>query len=263
MSFAAMNPAESSRLFTAFGDGNPETPPMHFETHYRGIMQMYAPLEEVAAYLDRHGGWFHRCAKPMQVEPLTENGYILTVGKFGNFGYEVEPKLAVVFDPPVENAYRMYNVPLPEAQSQGYAIDYDALMCLDHLPWEQVLANDAQARKLLGDRPMPPVITQVNWELHLQVLVQFPRFIYKLPQGLLKTTGDRLLATIVSQVSPRLTTKVQQDFHDCFNLPLPLKSGRGCTVIRPPEDNPETHKKEDSAPVPPENFAWTLPTDGQ
>lgn len=109
---------------------------------------------------------------------------------------------------------------------------------------------------------MPPVITQVNWELHLQVLVQFPRFIYKLPQGLLKTTGDRLLATIVSQVSPRLTTKVQQDFHDCFNLPYPSRVA-GVVPSFVPEDNPETHKKEDSAPVPPENFAWTLPTDGQ
>ncbi|MBV5260845.1 DUF1997 domain-containing protein [Synechococcus moorigangaii CMS01] len=226
-------------------------------------MQMYAPLGDVAEYLDRHGGWFHRCAKPMQVEPLTDNGYILTVGKFGNFGYEVEPKLAVVFDPPVDNAYRMYNVPLPDGQPQGYAIDYDAVMRLDHLPWEQVLANDLQARKLFGDRPVPPLITQVNWELHLQVLVQFPKFLYKLPQGLLKTTGDRLLATIVSQVSPRLTLKVQQDFHDCFNLPLPLKSGRGCTVVRSPEANRSGQKKEDSIPVPPENFAWPIPTDGQ
>lgn len=259
-----MNPVESSGSSTAFGDVfNAETPPMHFVTHYRGIMQMYAPLEAVAEYLARHGGWFHRCAKPMQVEPFTDNGYILTVGRFGNFGYEVEPRLAVVFEPPVDNAYRMYNVPLPEGQPQGYAIDYDAVMCLDHLPWDQVLATDTQARKMLGDRPMPPVITQVNWELNLQVLVQFPKFIYKLPQGLLKSTGDRLLSTIISQVSPRLTFKVQQDFHDCLNLPLPTKTGRACTLIRDPEIVPPETEKEDSAPVPSENFAWTVPTDGQ
>ncbi|BAW96595.1 hypothetical protein NIES970_15280 [[Synechococcus] sp. NIES-970] len=259
-----MNPVESSGSSTAFGDVfNSETPPMHFVTHYRGIMQMYAPLEAVAEYLARHGGWFHRCAKPMQVEPFTDNGYILTVGRFGNFGYEVEPRLAVVFEPPVDNAYRMYNVPLPEGQPQGYAIDYDAVMCLDHLPWDQVLATDTQARKMLGDRPMPPVITQVNWELNLQVLVQFPKFIYKLPQGLLKSTGDRLLSTIISQVSPRLTFKVQQDFHDCLNLPLPTKTGRACTLIRDPEIVPPETEKEDSAPVPSENFAWTVPTDGQ
>jgi hypothetical protein len=43
---------------------------------------------------------------------------------------------------------------------------------------------------------------------------------------LIKSTGDRLLTEIVRQVSPRLTYKVQQDFHEQRGLPLPPKSGR-------------------------------------
>ncbi|MFP4008109.1 MAG: DUF1997 domain-containing protein, partial [Spirulinaceae cyanobacterium] len=35
-----------------------------------------------------------------------------------------------------------------------------------------------------------------------------------------------LLAQIVRQVSPRLTYKVQKDFHDRLGLPLPPKQSR-------------------------------------
>ncbi|WP_425461531.1 DUF1997 domain-containing protein, partial [Hyella patelloides] len=39
----------------------------------------------------------------------------------------------------------------------------------------------------------------------------------------MQNTGDRLLAQIVRQISPRLTYKVQQDFHSSKGLPIPAK----------------------------------------
>ena len=75
-----------------------ETPPqenypiLNFETHFEGCMEMYSHIEIVEDYFKQHQGWFCRCAKPMSVEPLGENGYILTVGHCGALGYEVEPK---------------------------------------------------------------------------------------------------------------------------------------------------------------------------
>jgi hypothetical protein len=45
----------------------------------------------------------------------------------------------------------------------------------------------------------------------------FPKFIRRLPQGLIQGTGDRVLAQIVRQVSRRLTAKVQDDFHASFS----------------------------------------------
>ncbi|MEM9544022.1 MAG: DUF1997 domain-containing protein, partial [Cyanobacteria bacterium P01_E01_bin.42] len=41
-----------------------------------------------------------------------------------------------------------------------------------------------------------------------------------------QTAGDRLLSQIVRQISPRLTYKVQKDFHQRMGLRLPPKSSR-------------------------------------
>jgi hypothetical protein len=60
----------------------------------------------------------------------------------------------------------------------------------------------------------------------MDVAVQFPKYIYKLPQNLIRKTGDRLLAEIIRQVSPRLTYKVQKDFHERCSLPFPPQSSR-------------------------------------
>ena len=116
---------------------------------------MYATPDVVANYLNQHSGWFCRCAHPMKVEPFTEKGYILTVGKFGSFGYEVEPKIAVLLDPPVNANYKMYNVEVPDEPYLGYAIDYQAEMQLSDTTWDAAIHNAKKAAKLFGDRPIP------------------------------------------------------------------------------------------------------------
>lgn len=256
-----MKPTELSPIFAAFDVADPDFPPMHFQTRFQGVMLMYAASAVVGEYLQQHEDWFHRCAKPMRVEPFTEQGYLLTVGQFGSFGYEVEPKIAVVFDNPTDEIYNMYNVPIPDAPPEGYAVDYQAHMDIGDVPWQEAAHDLQKAQKCFGDRPLPEIITQINWQLHLQVMVQFPKFIYKLPQNLLRTTGDRLLAGIVSQVSPRLTAKVQQDFHSRFNLPIPPKSSSSFQVVPTPGDpdaapESESDEKEgiDLDQIPPNSF---------
>ncbi|MCW6036178.1 DUF1997 domain-containing protein [Spirulina subsalsa FACHB-351] len=192
--------------------------PFTFETHFHGGMGMYDSPQVVAEYLDAHEGWFTRCAKPMTAEPFGVNGYILTIGRFGAFGYEVEPKMGVVLAPPENQIYDMYSVPVPDYTPPGYDVDYFASMRLAEVagvavPWNQHYPEDA-------------VLTQVTWHLHLKVMIEFPKFIYKFPRPLLQNTGDRLLAQIVRQISPRLTYKVQRDFHKRLGLPLPPKQSR-------------------------------------
>jgi hypothetical protein len=200
-----------------------DTPPTHFQAHFEGYMEMYADASTVAEYLNAHEGWFCRCAQPMQVEAIDNNGYILTVGKFGSFGYEVEPKIAVVLQPPQGLVYPMYSIPIPNYDSPGYEVDYRAVMELEEVPAEQASAGMAAAYKKQGLTNLPDVITKVKWQLRMDVAVQFPKFIYKLPLSLIQSTGDRLLCQIIRQISPRLTQKVQQDFHSRCNLPLPPK----------------------------------------
>ncbi|MGL5833886.1 MAG: DUF1997 domain-containing protein [Waterburya sp.] len=201
-----------------------------FTVSFNGQMDMYSDINTVAKYLDAHEGWFCRCAQPMKVEPLTNNGYILTVGKFGSFGYEVEPKIAVVLNPPQDRVYLMHTIPLPEG-NEGYEVNYHAKMQLREVAGDtaQIQGKGLFSKQII----IPKRITEVTWDLDLKVQVEFPQFISKLSANLIQATGDRLLAQIVKQISPRLTYKVQQDFHHSHGLVMPPKSSRQLYKVTP------------------------------
>lgn len=192
--------------------------PLKFRTEFQGWMDMYAPVSQVEAYLDAHPGWFVRCAKPMQAEPIGETGYILTIGRFGSFGYTVEPKIGLNLLPEDERVYRIQTIPVPDQPYLNYEVDFQAAMTLNSVVTR---ADDQELLNLniLG-------YTHVTWELDLGVEIVFPRFIYRLPQRLLQSTGDRILAQIVKQVSHRLTAKVQDDFHKTLGLKLAKRPQR-------------------------------------
>jgi hypothetical protein len=200
--------------------------PIHFQAHFQGYMEMYSNLARVAEYLNAHEDWFCRCAQPMKVEPLGDNGYVLVLGKFGSFGYEVEPKIAVVLQPPQDRVYLMYSISVPDCPPPSYEIDYQARMELTEIPGELACSDIEKVFAKQGFCQCPAVVTQVQWELQMEVAVQFPKFIRKLPLSLIQSTGDRVLAEIIRQVSPRLTYKVQEDFHSLLNLPIPPKTSR-------------------------------------
>lgn len=212
-------------------DGS-EAKAIHFQTHFEGSMEMYSDGETVAEYLQSHEGWFCRCAQPMKVEPYTENGYILTVGRFGALGFDVEPKIAVVLEPPQEGQYFMHTIPLPDPTFLGYEVDYQAVMTLIEVARDQAGEGLEKVYRKQGIDELPENITKVQWQLNMDVAVFFPKYIHKLPQALVRKTGDRLLAEIIRQVSPRLTFKVQQDFHEGMKLPLPPKSSRHFQRVR-------------------------------
>ncbi|MBD1997612.1 DUF1997 domain-containing protein [Leptolyngbya sp. FACHB-671] len=198
--------------------------PTCFHGYYKGCMDMYADAETVAKYLDAHHGWFRRCAHPMKAEPLGENGYTLIIGRFGSFGYEVEPKVGLDLLPQDQGVYRIKTISIPGYEAPGYDVDFQAAL-------ELVEANaevDASTK-----------LTQVVWELNLEVYVQFPRFIHALPKSLVQSTGDRLLNQVVRQVSRCLTHKVQEDFHASVNAPLVKKSRKKYPWSR--NQNPSTH----------------------
>jgi hypothetical protein len=200
--------------------------PFWFSVAFVGYMDMYSDVETVARYFNAHEGWFCRCAQPMKVESFNENGYILNVGRFASLGYEVEPKIAVVLDPPQDNLYITRTVPIPDYEDPGYEVQYKSMMELEEISTKEIV--EQSPKKLFAKKlALPSTLTRVSWQLNLTVTVEFPKFIEKLPTSLVQKTGDRLLSQIVRQISPRLTYKVQQDFHLAKGLPLPAKSGRG------------------------------------
>lgn len=195
--------------------GQTASKPFYFQADFAGIMAMYGDAPTVATYFDSHQDWFPGCAQPLAVEPIGDRGYLLHLGRFGALGCEVEIKIALALEPSGTSAYRMYSIPVPNASSLPYELNYQALLALREIaPTDQVLVPWQQ----------PPAITQVDWQMELKIAVQFPKFIQRLPVPLVEKTGNRLLSQIVAQISPRLTQRVQQDFHSRLELPLPPKN---------------------------------------
>lgn len=185
--------------------------PMCFRSHFEDCMELYADAQTVANYLNSHQGWFCRCAHPMKAEPLGNNGYILTIGRFGAFGYEVEPKIGLELLPPEARVYRIQTISIAEHAALGYEVDYQAALRLLEVPAD---------RSFL---PQVSAITRVEWELDLAVDIHFPKFIYRLQRSLLQKTGDGIVHQIVRQVSRRLTLKVQEDFHKTLGISFEQK----------------------------------------
>ncbi|MBD1850718.1 DUF1997 domain-containing protein [Leptolyngbya sp. FACHB-711] len=188
--------------------------PTRFHGTFASSMEMYAEARMVAQYLDEHREWFPRCAHPMQSESIGETGYALTVGRFGAFGYDVEPKVGLDLLPQQAGIYRIATVSVPGYEPPGYDVDFQAALQLVEIePDRSLFAAKERAQ-------LPDKITHVEWELDLQVFLHFPRFIQALPKSLVQSTGDRLLNQIVRQVSRRLTQKVQEDFHTTAGVPF-------------------------------------------
>ena len=201
---------------------NHQTPidpdPFHCHAAFAGIMEMGSDSQTVIDYLRQHQEWFPDCAKPMTVEPIGENGYLLSLGRFGALGFHLEIKLALGMEFLETGKFGMRSLPLPEASPTVYDVDYKATMELREInPTDNHTSSTSLAK----------AITQLVWDLKLNIAVQLPKFIRKLPLSLVQKASNRLLCKIVSQISPRLTKRVQQDFHRRFQLPIP--SGNSAT----------------------------------
>ncbi|MFZ0409362.1 MAG: DUF1997 domain-containing protein [Cyanobium sp.] len=193
-----------------------DDPRVHrYASAFADLMEMRAPAKVVATYLDRHDGWFRRCAAPMTVAPLGGNGYVLTLGRFGNFGFEVEPTIGLELLPQDEGIYRIITETVPDADptlQALYDVDFNASLRLDECTGPEVSDEEV-------DRMM--LHTLVRWQLELSVWIRLPGMLNLLPDNLVQSSGDHLLRQIVRQISRRLTWKVQEDFHASHGIPCP------------------------------------------
>ncbi|NJN75567.1 MAG: DUF1997 domain-containing protein [Synechococcaceae cyanobacterium RL_1_2] len=203
-----------------------------FSTHFQGCMEMFRPLEQVEAYLKNHQQWFARCSEPMQVETLGEDGYIISIGQFGALGYSLIPKFAVMVSPPVDHFYDTHSVPVPGYTPPGYEVDYKAPMHLEEVAIEDTMADVTKFFRKHNLDQCPDRITQVHWDLYLDVKIKFPKFVTRLGNCIIQKTGDRVLSEIIKQISPRLTLKVQNDFHHQLGIPTLPKQSRKFNQVK-------------------------------
>jgi hypothetical protein len=219
-SFLAIATADALPGNAMHDDAQPVSEPIYFHGNYANVMEMFADAATVADYLDIHREWFTRCAHPMQTRPLGQNGYDLTIGKFGSFGYEVEPKIGLNLLPQDHGVYRIQTMPIPDYTPPGYEVDFRAALQLVEIDTDPELYYVPGTR---NNASLPLRMTCVEWELKLVVAIQFPRFIHTLPRPIIQNTGDSLLNQIVRQVSRCLTIKVQKDFHSTREIPFPQR----------------------------------------
>ena len=173
-----------------------------YASAFADVMEMRGSAGLVSDYLDDHGSWFRRCAAPMTVEAIGSQGYTLTLGTFGNFGFEVEPTIGLQLLPQDQGLYRILTVPHQggDPNLEGlYDVDFNASLRVEETG----------------------PLTLVRWQLDLSVWIRLPGVITLLPVGLVQSSGDHLLRQIVRQVSRKLTWKVQEDFHSSQGLECP------------------------------------------
>ncbi len=183
---------------------SPDNDLTHFRSHFVGSMELRSDAQTAIHYLNAHQGWFCRCAQPMTVKPVGDNGYLLTIGRYGSFGFEIEPQIGLRLLPPDEQGlYKIETIPDLVESEKDYEVDFQAVLQLVDCPLPEPGSS----------RSRPDAMTHIEWTLDLGVSLRFPKFIRRLPHSLIQVTGDRLLQQIVRQVSRRLTAKVQDDFH--------------------------------------------------
>jgi len=201
--------------------GDPQV--RRYASHFADLMEMRAPADVVGRYLDRHEDWFRRCAAPMTVASLDRDAYLLTLGRFGNFGFEVEPTIGLELLPQDNGVYAIVTVPVAEQSPslQGlYDVDFNASLRLDEADRQAQGASRAvEVSNEEVDRLMAH--TLVRWQLDLAVWIRLPAMLNLLPDGLVQSSGDHLLKQIVRQISRKLTWKVQEDFHASHGIPCP------------------------------------------
>ena len=73
-------------------------------------MEMRSPAETVVHHLDHLMPWFQRCEATMTVREMDDQTHVLTLGQFGNFGFEIEPTIALKLLPQKNNIYRLETV---------------------------------------------------------------------------------------------------------------------------------------------------------
>lgn len=197
-----------------------------FRLHYEDKVHLYAPRGIVADYLTKHSDWFPRCAAPMKVSPLDANSYDLLIGRYGAFKFELEVRIGLELIPPDSSGvYRIGTIRLPNYSPPGYQVDFQGDFILREVPTDCAIRLEVLSKEMPD---LPPIITRWEWQLDLEVAIQFPQFIRAMPESMIHNTGDRLLRQIVREVSRRLASRVQADFHHTLGI-VPLAEGEGGT----------------------------------
>ncbi len=178
-------------------------------TGYTGYLELNSSAKVVDEYIKNHHYWFPRCADPLKVVAIGQNGYDILVGKYGALKFEIEVRLGLELLPPnSQGIYKINSINLPNYTPPGYGIDFKGSFKLTEIPLQK-----KNFLSMLGFNREQSVMTRWDYQLDLQVKIKFPKFILRLPESVIKNTGDRIILQVVNEVSRRLSERVKNEFH--------------------------------------------------
>lgn len=200
MSIASSKPAADRSVLETVDKGilNEDSLDKRFMRVYAnqaGEVDLTTTLPPLADYLRDHEQWIETCFKPLKVKPLSTDAYQLKFFRMGALGFELEPCFGIQIGSKGDRLFFLHSIPLPEDDSLPYSVD-----CSSEFRLEERQENGA-------------AVTRVFWTLHLDIVVELPRFLQVLPRKRVRSVAEALVNQVARRMCNRLTQNICQDYY--------------------------------------------------
>lgn len=155
---------------------------------------MATAIQPLAEYLRDHPNWIDRCFKPLTVTPLSEASYRLQFFRMGGLGFELEPHFGIQIGSENDTLFYLDSIELPGDAECPYQVN-----CHSEFRLEERQEKNAP-------------ITRVYWTLHLDIVVQLPKFLQVLPRKRVKSVAEGLVSGVARRMCDRLTHNICKDY---------------------------------------------------
>lgn len=160
-----------------------------------GEVDMSTSVAPLATYLRAHDQWIEPCFKPLKVTPLSPESYQLKFFRMGALGFELEPCFGIEIGSQDDRLFFLHSIPLPGDNELPYSVD-----CASEFRLEE--RQEAGA-----------AVTRVHWTLHLDIIVELPRFLQLLPRKRVRAVAEALVNQVARRMCNRLTQNICNDYY--------------------------------------------------
>ncbi|MGK7913706.1 MAG: DUF1997 domain-containing protein [Synechococcus sp.] len=205
MSIASSKPAANRSVLETVDNGIQDKGALEQEALDSRYLRVYAnqagevdlstPVAPLADYLRSHEQWIEPCFKPLKVTPLTPKSYQLKFFRMGALGFELEPCFGIEIGSKGDRLFFLNSIPLPGDDELPYSVD-----CSSEFRLEERQEKAA-------------AVTRVFWTLHLDIVVELPRFLQLLPRKRVRSVAEALVNQVARRMCNRLTQNICQDYY--------------------------------------------------
>ncbi|MEM9536316.1 MAG: DUF1997 domain-containing protein [Cyanobacteria bacterium P01_E01_bin.45] len=160
-----------------------------------GEVDMSTSVAPLAEYLRAHEQWIEPCFKPLKVTSISPESYQLKFFRMGALGFELEPCFGIEIGSKGDRLFFLHSIPLPGDEKLPYSVD-----CSSEFRLEERQEKGA-------------AVTRVYWTLHLDIVVELPRFLQVLPRKRVRSVAEALVNQVARRMCNRLTQNICHDYY--------------------------------------------------